>query len=171
MKRRIKSFAAICAAFIVLLVGVLSLTACKRSHEHKYDETTNKCTICGKVNPEYPCIEIENEEVHIGNSRVGFVIYNIKIVTHVNDDYGKYDHSKINFYIKKSWDYDESIYKDPGPCYIAYKIYGEAGDEAKSGVITSPVVRIDETVFCTENLYGLGGGKTYKIVLSDGLAN
>ena len=171
MKRRFKAFVFVCMAVAMSLVGALSLTACGRGHEHEYDKTTNKCTVCGKVNPEYPCIEAENEEVHIGNSRVSFDIYGVKISTRVKGKAEKYDYSEISFYIKKDWDYDESIYEDPSPCYIAYKIYGEAGDEVKSGVITSPVVRIGETVYCTDKLYGLGGGKTYKIVLSDGLVS
>ena len=171
MKRRFKAFAFACMAVAVLLVGALSLTACKCGHEHEYDKTTNKCSVCGKVNPEYPCIEVENEEIHIENSRVSFDIYGVKISTCVKSKAEKYDYSGISFYVKKNWDYDESIYEDSGPCYIAYKIYGEAGEEVKSGVITSPVARIGETVYCIDKLYGLDCGKTYKIVLSDGLVN
>ena len=169
MKKRFKAFAFACMTVAIMLVGALPLTACKPGHEHEYDKTTNKCAVCGKVNPEYPCIEVENEEVHIGNSRVSFDIYGVKISTCVKGKTEEYDYSEISFYIKKSWDYDESIYEDSNPCYIAYKVYGEAGEEVKSGVITSPEVRIGETVYCIDKLYGLGGGKTYNIVLSDGL--
>lgn len=136
---------------------------------HKYEN--NKCTVCGKIDPNYPCIEIPQTPVSLNSySYSGSIASSCTITSMDIHDYyynstGKYAQSAITFTIQKTYDSQGSSYSSG--CRFGYKIYNEDNFVIKSGSIYTNAITVGEKTQETLTLYNgdLEAGHEYRLVL------